>query len=151
MFPLVALKTWAVALNVSIKIGGGGVSTFALTSRAQVDGEADIAVPAGTFHSFIIRGLGGGAYAKLYYSDQAGYWSKRENYNAQDQKTSEMALSSYRYQWTTTFLLIIVGGVLLAAIVIAAYVTMRRRRRRMQPPGTYPPQAPPETPPPPSN
>jgi hypothetical protein len=149
-FPLFALKTWNVAVNTSIKVGNGRVNTFSASVSAQVEGEADIAVPAGTFHSFSIRGLGGGAYAKLYYSDQIGYWSKRENYNAQDQKTDGMALTSYRYQWNTTFLLIVVGAIALAAIAVVAFVTLRRRRTRMPPPGRYPPQTPPEMPPPPS-
>lgn len=145
-FPLTAQKTWTVTLNASIKIGGGGVGTGAATVSAQVEGELDVTVPAGTFHSFSIRGLGGGAYSKLYYSDQAGYWSKKETYNAQDQKTSEMDLTSYRYQWNTTFLLIIVGLVALGAILIAAFVLVRRRRARMPPPGTHPPQQPPPPP-----
>jgi len=148
-FPLSAQKSWAVTLNVSIKIGGGQVFTASTSASAQVEGESDVVVPAGTFHSFSIRGLGGGAYAKLYYSDQAGYWSKKETYNAQDQKTSEMDLRSYHYQWTTTFLLIVVGLIALAAIAVAVLVTVRRRRRARGPPGTYPPQPPPETPPPP--
>src|SRR6266513_1234820 len=118
-FPLSAQKSWAVTLNVSIKIGGGQVFTASTSASAQVEGESDVVVPAGTFHSFSIRGLGGGAYAKLYYSDQAGYWSKKETYNAQDQKTSEMDLRSYHYQWTTTFLLIVVGLIALAAIALA--------------------------------
>ena len=109
-FPLSAQKSWTVTLNVSIKIGGGQVFSASTSVSAQVEGESDVVVPAGTFHSFSIRALGGGAYAKLYYSDQAGYWSKKETYNAQDQKTSEMDLSSYRYQWTTTFLLIVGTG-----------------------------------------
>lgn len=145
MFPLSALKTWTVALNVSIKIGNGQVNTASASFSAQVEGESDIAVPAGTFHSFSIRALGGGAYTKLYYSDQAGYWSKRENYNAQDQKTGEMVLTDYRYQWNTIFLVIIVGAVVLAAIGIAVFVTLRRRRTRM-PPGAVPPMPPPAPP-----
>jgi len=145
-FPLSAQKTWTVTLNVSVKVGGGQVNTFASSASAQVEGESDITVPAGVFHSFAIRSLGGGAYTKLYYSDQAGYWSKRENYNAQDQKTSESVLTAYRYQWNTTFLLIIVGAVALAAIGIAVFVTLRRRRTQT-PPGAVPPM-PPAAPPP---
>lgn len=140
-FPLTAQKTWNVALNVSIKIGGGQVNTFSLTVSAQVEGESDVVVPAGTFHSFSIRGTGGGPYTKFYFSDQVGYWSKRESYDAQDQKTGEMVLTDYRYQWNTTFLLIIVGAVLTAAIAIAAFVTLRRRRRQA-PPGSSPPMPP---------
>ena len=130
-------------------LGGPELPPFAGRTELEVEGESDVVVPAGTFHSFSIRGLGGGAYAKLYYSDQAGYWSKKETYNAQDQKTSEMDLRSYHYQWTTTFLLIVVGLIALAAIAVAVLVTVRRRRRARGPPGTYPPQPPPETPPPP--
>lgn len=140
-FPLSAQKSWTINVNVSIKFGGGQVNTFVSSVSAQVEGESDITVPAGVFHSFAIRGLGGGAYTKLYYSDQLGYWSKRENYNAQDQKTGEEALTSYHYQWNTTFLLIIVGAVVLAAIAIAAFVTLRRRRART-PPGMAPPMPP---------
>jgi hypothetical protein len=142
LFPLSAQKSWSINVNASLKIGGGGVNTGLTTVSAEVDGEADITVPAGTFHSYAIRSLGGGTYTKFYYSDQAGYYSKREIYTAQDQKTEEMDLSNYRYQWSTTFLLIIVGLVLLAAVVIAAVVIVRRRRRAT-PPGAPPPPPPP--------
>jgi hypothetical protein len=141
LFPLSVQKTWSINVNASVKFGNGGVNTALTTVSAQVDGEVDVTVAAGTFHSFVVRSLGGGSYTKFYYSDQAGYYSKRETYNAQDQKTEEMALSSYRYQWSTTFLLIIVGLVLLAAVVIAVVIVRRRRRAK-------PPEAPPPPPPP---
>lgn len=142
-FPLFAQKQWTVAVNASVKIGNGGVNTAGESRSAQVEGEVDVTVPAGTFRSFVIRGLGAGGFTKWYYSDQAGYWSKRENYNAQDQRTQEMALSSHRYQWGTTFLLIIVGLVLLAAIAVVGFVVFRRRRRGASP-GAPPPPPPTE-------
>jgi hypothetical protein len=142
MFPLSVQKTWSISLNASVKFGSGGVNTALSTVSAQVDGEVDVTVAAGTFHSFVVRSLGAGGYTKFYYSDQAGYHSKRETYDAQDQKTEEMALSSYRYQWSTTFLLIIVGLVLLAAIAVVGFVVLRRRRRAT-PPGAPPPPPPP--------
>ena len=145
VFPLSVQRTWTINVNVSLKIGNGGVSTTLTTASAQVDGELDVTVAAGTFHSFVIRSLGGGDYTKFYYSDSVGYYSRRENYNAQDQKTEQMDLSSHRYQWSTTFLLLVIGGVALAAIAILAFVVIRRRRRSM-PPVTYPPQQPPPPP-----
>ena len=143
MFPLSVQKTWSISVNASLKIGNGGVSTALTTVSAQVDGEVDVTVAEGTFHSFVVRSLGGGTYTKFYYSDQAGYYSKRETYNAQDQKTEEMDLSSHRYQWSTTFLLIIVGLVLLAVVAIAGFVIVRRRRRGAPP---VPPPPPPSSP-----
>jgi hypothetical protein len=140
VFPLAAQKSWTASVNSSVKIGDGGVNTAVVSTSAQVEGEVDVTVPAGTLRSFVIRGLGAGAYTKLYYSEQAGYWSKQEDYNAQDQKTREMTLSTYRYQWGTTFLLIIVGLVLLAAIAVVGFVVLRRRRGAT-------PRAPPPPPP----
>ncbi|TLZ64715.1 MAG: hypothetical protein E6K13_01615 [Methanobacteriota archaeon] len=146
-FPLSSLKSWTVSLQVSIKVGGGNVLTVSTSASAQVEGEADIVVPAGTFHSFSIRPLGSGGYTKVYYSEQVGYWSKQESYNAQDQKTGEMVLTGYHYQWNTTFLLII-GLVVALIAVIAVAVLLRMRKRSAGPPGGQPPQwaSPPQPP-----
>ena len=134
-FPLSSLKSWTTSLNFSVKIGNGNPTTVSISGSAQVEGEADVAVPAGTFHSFSIRGLGGGAYTKLYYSEQVGYWSKRETYDAQDRPTGAMVLTGYHYQWNTTFLLII-GLVIALIAVVAVALIIRMRKRRA---GGWPP------------
>jgi hypothetical protein len=148
-FPLSVGKTWTVQLNLSIKIGNGNPFTVATTYSAEVESEVDVSVPAGTYRSATVNETTAGAYTKFYYSDQVGYWTKREEYNSNDQKTEERVLVEYRYQsGTLTLILLIVGGLVAAAVVIGAIVTVRRRRA-MRPPGAHPPppMEPPQAPP----
>jgi hypothetical protein len=145
-FPLSRLKSWQVALTVSSHIGGFWGNASA-TLSFQVDNELDVTVPAGTFHSFSIRTLGGGAYGKAYYSEQPGYWSKRETYDAQDRKTGEMDLAQYRYQWNTTFLVIVIGAIAVIAVFVFALLWRKRKRSLGLPGGPQPPQM--SSPPPP--
>jgi len=137
-FPLSMNKQWTVALNVSIKIGNGNPATFATTLSARVDAELDVSVPAGTFHSFSIRS-GTGAYAKMYYSDQVGGWSKQETYDSQDRRTGEQVLTSYRYQWNTTILAIIGALIALAAVIVVAFLWKKRKKAVGLPGGPVPP------------
>ena len=61
-FPLSRLKSWTVVMTVSTHFGGFWGNATA-TLSFQVDNEIDVTVPAGTFHSFSVRTIGGGAYA----------------------------------------------------------------------------------------
>ncbi len=160
-FPLFALKSWGVTVTVAVKVGGGNPTNFTSTLSYQVDGEMDVSVAAGKFHSFSIRTLGTGAYTKLYYSDSAGYWSKRETYNAANQKTGEMDLVQYRYQWNNWTLAAIGLVVGVIAILVLFYLYRKRRQAMGQLGGVagprmapqqygpmMPPQQPPQGPPP---
>ncbi|HTD81587.1 MAG TPA: FeoB-associated Cys-rich membrane protein [Thermoplasmata archaeon] len=127
-FPLSLNKAWSVTVEGAIKLGNFNPTRFNTTIAASVDAELDVAVPAGTFHSFSIRPAGGGAYTKLYYSDQVGYWSKQEQYNGGGTKTGEMVLSQYKYQWNTTFLAIIGAVIALIAVLVVAYLYRKRKK-----------------------
>jgi hypothetical protein len=127
-FPLVAGKTWSVALRVSVRIGNGNTLTVNANYAAQVENELDVAVPAGTFRSAVVMENTTGSYSKFYFSDSVGWWAKQERYNSNDQKTGEMVLTSYRYQWNTTFLAILGVIVGVAAIAVIAFLWKKRKK-----------------------
>jgi hypothetical protein len=137
-FPLTMSKSWTVGSNVSIKLGNNNPTTFSSTFSARVDAELDVSVPAGTFHSFSIRS-GTGSYTKLYYSDQAGWWSKQETYDSQGRRTGEQVLTQYRYQWNTTFLAIIGAVIAIIALVVIAFLWRKRKKAVGLPGGPVPP------------
>jgi hypothetical protein len=137
-FPLTTGKSWTVGLNVSIKLGNNNPTTFPSTFSARVDAELDVSVPTGTFHSFSVRS-GTGGYQKMYYSDQAGFWSKQESYNSQDVRTREKVLTEYRYQWNTTFLVLLGAIVALIAVVVVAFLWRKRKKAVGLPGGPVPP------------
>ena len=138
-FPLSRLKSWTVVMTVSTHFGGFWGNATA-TLSFQVDNEIDVTVPAGTFHSFSVRTIGGGAYAKAYYSEQPGYWSKKETYDAQDRKTGGMELAQYRYSWNTTLLIIVIGAIAAIAVLVIGLLWRKRKRSIGLPGGPQPSQ-----------
>ena len=157
-FPLFSQKQWQDPLNVSVKVRNLNPTTSARIISYQVEGELDVSVPAGTFHSFVVRTLSTGAYAKLYYSDSPGYWTKRETWNGSN-RTGELVLAQYRYAWGGWVLAGIGALIGVIALVVIAYLWKKRKQSmgqlggvagpRMAPPmqPPYGPQMPPQQPP----
>ncbi len=172
-FPVYPGKQWSGQSSFRVTVGSTTISTGVSPFSGSVESELDLAVPAGTFHVYVIRWPAGTgtSYTKNYYSDSVGYWVKSESYNAQDRKTGELILTGYGYQSAALTTGLIVGLVVIIVIAVIAFLAWRRKQalgrpggprrgRSGPPPGGpyqppvipsqpgYPPQQPPSGPPP---
>ena len=138
-FPLVVGKNWTVQLKISTKIGNGNPFTVDTRFAAQVDNELDVSVPAGTFRCDSVKEITTSTYTKFYFSEQTGYWTKQERYDAQNRTQGEMVLTSYHYQWNTTFIAIVGTVIALIAVVVVAYLWRKRKKAVGLPGGPAPP------------
>ncbi len=142
-FPLTAGKSWPVQTAVHV-VWGFIDTTVTVTGDASVLSEGSLAVPAGTFTAMAVRENGAlnqlaGAYSVQYYSEATGNWVKRETFNANNQRTSEEDLTSYRCQSCFSVVLVIVVIVLLAVAAVVGLLVIRRRGGRAPPtPPTQP-------------
>lgn len=139
-FPLSTGKSWSKSSDTQLIIGGRVVSTGTLSYSATVEAEFDQAVPAGTFHVFVIRMPTPFGYTKYYYSDSAGYWVKVETYNSQNTKTGERNLTSYRYQAGNLLTYVLIGVVAVIAVVVILALWAMRKRAVGRPGGPAPPR-----------
>jgi len=137
-FPLSAGKSWTVQTAVHL-VWGFIDTTVTLSGDASVLSEGPLTVPAGSFTAVAVRENGalnqlGGAHSVLYFSETSGNWVKRETYNANDQRTTEEVLTSYRCQSCFSLVLVIVVIAVLAAAAIVGLLVLRKRGSRAPPP-----------------
>ena len=148
---------WAVTTNST---GAVQYTSMPLNTHFEVQTDASITVPAGTFTTTPIKETAAGSTSFVinYWSPQAGNTARTESHNGSGQSAGSYNLTSYRYQagsfFTTVFIglpvwiWLIVVVLILAAVV--GVVVMRRRKppAAVPPPGWAPPQQPPPESPP---
>src|SRR2546422_145573 len=136
-----------------------------LTTTFEVQSDATITVPAGTFTTTPVKETNTAnlTYTMNYWSAQVGNWVRVGDYDGSGRNTDNFNLSSYNYQGGSFFTSIVFGlpvwiWLILLVVILVAVIglfAVRRRRpptRAMPPsPPQMPPQEPmgPEGPPPP--
>lgn len=149
---------WAVTTNST---GAVRYTSSPLTTSFEVQTDASITVPAGTFTTSPLKEttMGSTSYVINYWSPQAGNSVRTESHNSSGQSAGGYNLTSYRYQAGSLFTTVFVGlpvwiWLILVVLILAAVVGVILVRRRKPPvaappPGWVPPQQPPIGPPPP--
>jgi len=134
-----------------------------LATHFEVQTDASITVPAGTFTTSPLKETAAGSTSFVinYWSPQAGNSVRTESHNSSGQSPGSYNLTSYRYQGgsllTTVFLglqvwiWLILLVLVVAAVVGAVLVRRRRPGVGAPPPGWAPPQQPPSGPEPPGS
>src|SRR5213078_3381744 len=134
-----------------------------LATHFEVQTDASITVPAGTFTTSPLKETAAGSTSFVinYWSPQAGNSVRTESHNSSGQSAGSYNLTSYRYQagslLTTVFLglqvwiWLILLVLVVAAVVGAVLVRRRRPGVGAPPPGWTPPQQPPSGPEPPES
>ena len=166
-WPLTAGASWDSSTTVwDVTTNSTGAVRYAqmpLATHFEVQTDASITVPAGTFTTSPLKETAAGStsYVINYWSPQAGNSVRTESHNSSGQSPGSYNLTSYRYQGGSFFTTIFVGlpvwiWLLLLVLIIAAVVgvvVVRRRRPPMvaPPPGWAPPQQPPSGPEPPGS
>lgn len=161
VFPLSAGNSWSIPSQETVRNNLIN-STFAITSSGIVNGETAVTVPAGTYTAAVIRSpSSGNPYTLSYYSEQAGWFVRVDNYNGAGRLTTVQNLTSTNYNPGLFGISNVVWIALLTVlliVVVAAVVLVRRRRPPMRyaaqtpyppAPPSYPPQQPPQQGPPP--
>jgi len=151
---------WAVTTNST---GAVSYTSAPLTTHFEVQTDASITVPAGTFTTSPVKETttGSTSFVINYWSPQAGNSARTESHNSSGQSAGSYNLTSYRYQGGSFFTTVFVGlpvwiWLILLVLVVAGVVgtvLVRRRRPRVgtPPPGWAPPQQPPSGPEPPGS
>jgi len=162
-WPLSAGATWDSSTTVwAVTTNSTGAVTYTsmpLNTHFEVQTDASITVPAGTFTTTPIKETAAGSTSFVinYWSPQAGNSARTESHNSSGQSAGSYNLTSYRYQagsfFTTVFIGLPVWIWLIVAVLVLAAVTgvvvMRRRKPPAgAPPGSVPPQQPPPESPP---
>jgi hypothetical protein len=148
---------WAVTTNTT---GAVKYTSTPLTTKFEVQSDASITVPAGTFTTAPVKetAMGSTSYNINYWSPQAGNSVRTESHNSTGGPSGGYNLTSYRYQAGSFFTTIFVGlpvwiwliVIALVLVAVIGVVVVRRRKPRVgaPPPGWAPPQQPPSGPPP---
>src|SRR5438309_109790 len=151
---------WDVTTNST---GAVRYAQMPLSTHFEVQTDASITVPAGTFTTSPLKETAAGStsYVINYWSPQAGNSVRTESHNSSGQSAGSYNLTGYRYQAGSFFTTVFVGlpvwiWLILLVLVVAAVVgtvLVRRRRPRVgaPPPGWAPPQQPPSGPEPPGS
>jgi hypothetical protein len=142
---------WAVTTNST---GAVRYTSSPLSTHFEVQADASITVPAGTFTTSPLKETASGStsFVVNYWSPQAGNSARTESHNSTGQSAGSYNLTSYRYQGGSFFTTVFVGlpvwiWLLVIVLVLAAVVgvaVVRRRRPRLGAPPAQPP--PPESP-----
>jgi hypothetical protein len=144
---------WAVTTNAT---GSVRYSSSPLTTHFEVQTDATITVPAGTFTTSPLKEttVGSSSFIINYWSPQAGNTARTESHNGTGQSAGSYNLTSYRYQGGSLFTTVFIGlpfwiWLILVVLVVAAVVGVVVLRRRRPPVAAPPPGwSPPEQPPP---
>jgi len=147
---------WDVTTNST---GAVRYAQMPLTTHFEVQTDASITVPAGTFTTSPLKETAAGSTSFVinYWSPQAGNSVRTESHNSSGQSAGSYNLTSYRYQGGSFFTTVFVGLpvwiwlvllLLVVAAVVGVVVVRRRRPPVAAPPGWAPPQEPPSGPPP---
>src|SRR2546430_113861 len=166
-WPLTAGASWDSSTTVwDVTTNSTGAVRYAqmpLATHFEVQTDASITVPAGTFMTSPLKETAAGStsYVINYWSPQAGNSVRTESHNSSGQSAGSYNLTSYRYQGGSFFTTVFVGlqtwiWLILLVLVVAAVVgavLVRRRRPGVgaPPPGWAPPQQPPSGPEPPGS
>lgn len=158
-WPLTAGATWTDSTVVWTSSTNATATTWAqaaLSTRFEVQSDASISVPAGTFTTTPIKesNTANLSYTMNYWSAQVGNWVRVGDYDSTGRNTDNFNLTSYSYSGGSFFTSILFGLpvwiwlVLLVVIIVAiiGVFAVRRRKppmRAMPPP---PPQMPPQEP-----
>jgi hypothetical protein len=158
-WPLTAGATWqssTTVWSVTTNSSGSTYMSVPLTTSFEVQSDASISVPAGTFTTTPLKETetATGSYTINYWSAQAGNWARVGEYNSQGQDQGSFNLTSYSYSGGSFFTSILFGLpvwiwlVLLVVIVVAiiGVFAVRRRRPPMRAMPPSPPQMPPQEP-----
>jgi hypothetical protein len=167
-WPLSAGATWqssTTVWTVTTNSSGSTYTSVPLTTSFEVQSDASISVPAGTFTTTPLKETetATGSYTMNYWSAQVGNWVRIGEYDSQGRDQGSFNLTSFNYQAGSFFTSIVFGLpvwiwlVLLVVILVAVIglIVVRRRRppTRAMPPSSpqMPPQEPigPDGPPPP--
>lgn len=157
-WPLTAGAQWDSSTTVwTVTTNSTGVVRYTsapLSTHFEVQSDASITVPAGTFTTSPLKQTTSGStsFVVNYWSPQAGNAVRTESHNGSGQSAGGYNLTSYRYQGGSLFTTIFVGlpvwiWLLVIVLVLAAVVgivVVRRRRPRIGAPPMQPP--PPESP-----
>jgi len=157
-----ALDTFVV-VNSTVTFGGQtsqfqNDTQFPSTWRREVLARENVSVAAGSFPTYKLNqtlesfpgfpGPVAGGNETAYFSNDTGYYAKREAY-ANGSRVADMSLRSYSYGaaqssgWSVIDLLLFIGLPLLLIGIVARYV-LRHRERRIRPPlSPRPPMEPP--------
>jgi hypothetical protein len=124
-----------------------------LSTHFEVQSDATITVPAGTFTTSPLKETASGStsFVVNYWSPQAGNSVRTESHNSTGQSAGGYNLTSYRYQGGSFFTTIFVGlpvwiwliVIILVLAAVVSIVVVRRRRPRLGAPPAQPP--PPES------
>jgi hypothetical protein len=162
-WPLTAGASWDSSTTVwqvtTNSTGAVRYTQVPLTTHFEVQTDASITVPAGTFTTTPLKETAAGStsFVVNYWSPQAGNSVRTESHNGSGQSAGGYNLTSYRYQAGSFFTTVFVGlpvwiWLILAVLILAAVIGISFVRRRRPPvgappPGYAPPPQPPETPP----
>ena len=166
-WPLTAGASWDSSTTVwdvtTNSTGAVRYTQMPLATHFEVQTDASITVPAGTFTTSPLKETAAGSTSFVinYWSPQAGNSVRTESHNSSGQSAGSYNLTSYRYQagslLTTVFLglqvwiWLILLVLVVAAVVGAVLVRRRRPGVGAPPPGWTPPQQPPSGPEPPES
>jgi hypothetical protein len=157
-WPLTAAAQWDSSTTVwSVTTNSTGAVRYTsapLRTHFEVQADASITVPAGTFTTSPVKETSAGSTAFVinYWSPQAGNSVRTESHNSTGQSAGGYNLTSYRYQGGSFFTTVFVGlpvwiWLLVIVLILAAVVgivAVRRRKPRVgMPPGSVPPPQPP--------
>lgn len=155
-WPLRAGATWqssTTVWTVTTNSSGTTYMSVPLTTTFNVQSDATITVPAGTFTTTPVReesGTGAG-YTINYWSPQVGNWVRVAQYNDSDGNEGNFNLTSSNYQAGNFFTAVILFlptwiWLLIAAAVVVVVVALARRRGRRPARAMPPAEPPPEMP-----
>lgn len=160
-WPLTAGATWGptntIVWTSSTNATRTTWSRATLSTTFQVQSDATITVPAGTFATTPLKETSAnGTYTMNFWSAQVGNWARVGSYNRTGRNTQNFNLTSYSYSGGGGFFGSILLGlpvwiwlILLIVILVAivGFFAVRRRKPPAMVPQAMPPQMPPQQPP----
>jgi hypothetical protein len=156
-WPLTAGATWSNSTTVWTSSTNATRTTWAsvpLLTTFQVQSDATITVPAGTFSTTPIKEISAnGSYTMNFWSAQVGNWARVGSYDASGRNTQNFNLTSYSYSGGGGFFGSVVLGLpvwiwlILLIVILVAIVGFFAVRRRKPPAMMIPPAMPPPMPP----
>jgi len=163
-WPLTAGATWqsnTTVWTVTTNSSGSTYLSSALTTSFEVQSDASITVPAGTFTTTPLKETetASGSYTINYWSATVGNWVRIGQYDSQGRDQGSFNLTSFNYQAGSFFTTIFFGlpvwiWLILLVVILVAIVGLFAVRRRRPPTRAMPPSPPqepmgPDGPPPP--
>jgi len=155
-WPLTAGATWqsnTTVWSVTTNSSGSHYVHAPLNTSFEVQSDASIAVPAGTFTTTPLKetDTASGTYTINYWSASVGNWVRVGEYDSQNRNMGNFNLTSYSYGGGSFFTSILFGlpvwiWLVLLVVIIVAIIGVVAVRRRKPPTRAMPPTPPPMPP-----